>query len=348
MSLRTRSLLVLLLVYLLAGAFGWAVWKFLPLGDPVWSMLAGDLAATLVVWLFGVILDNSSVYDPYWSVVPPFLLLGWAVSLGSFPGTGGILLFLAVTLWAFRLTANWFRGWKDFSVQDWRYVMIRKEHPRMWFLANLFGINLMPTLIVFFQMAGSWRFLAAAPQLDFWILFGFCLCLAAVVIQSVSDRQMEAFRRKNAGKGKCIDEGLWRYSRHPNYFGEVAMWWGGVAHHLRRYGKLGPLGACPDPDDRPVSFHQHPHDGKKDPFHPSSVPPVSAPGFDSRAVFPPFRGQRRFRRRIRRGARLNPGFFQRKTAPKQGFLWTKGFRYDIITERVRFLTTLLPRAAIRP
>lgn len=226
MSLRTRSLLVLLLVYLLAGAFGWAVWKFLPLGDPVWSMLAGDLAATLVVWLFGVILDNSSVYDPYWSVVPPFLLLGWAVSLGSFPGTGGILLFLAVTLWAFRLTANWFRGWKDFSVQDWRYVMIRKEHPRMWFLANLFGINLMPTLIVFFQMAGSWRFLAAAPQLDFWILFGFCLCLAAVVIQSVSDRQMEAFRRKNAGKGKCIDEGLWRYSRHPNYFGEVAMWWG--------------------------------------------------------------------------------------------------------------------------
>lgn len=226
MSARTRSLLALAGIYLLAGGFGWFVWRYLPLGDPIWRMLAGDVSATLVVWLFGVILENSSVYDPYWSVFPPFLLLQWSISLGTFPGTSGILLYIAVLLWAIRLTANWFGGWKDFTVQDWRYVMIRKEHPRLWFLANLFGINLMPTLIVFFQMAGSWRFLSADPELNIWILSGFFLCLAAMVIQAAADRQMDSFRQKNPGKGKCIEEGLWRYSRHPNYFGEVAMWWG--------------------------------------------------------------------------------------------------------------------------
>ena len=79
MSARTRSLLALAGIYLLAGGFGWFVWRYLPLGDPIWRMLAGDVSATLVVWLFGVILENSSVYDPYWSVAPIILIITWTI-----------------------------------------------------------------------------------------------------------------------------------------------------------------------------------------------------------------------------------------------------------------------------
>lgn len=226
MTSRTRSLWTLLGIYLFAGAFAWATFQYLPVSDVVWRMLGADLAATIVVWLFGVILENSSVYDPYWSLIPPFLLLGWIGFRGVVPGAGVVLLGTAVLIWAVRLTGNWFRGWKDFTVQDWRYDRIRKNHPRLWFVANLFGINLMPTLIVFFQMAGAWRFLSANPGLNVWVVSGFAVCIGAVILQTAADREMDRFRRNNAGKGRCIDEGLWRFSRHPNYFGEVAMWWG--------------------------------------------------------------------------------------------------------------------------
>jgi len=96
----------------------------------------------------------------------------------------------------------------------------------MWFLANLMGINLMPTVIVFLQLAGTYRFIETAPDLNGWIIGGASISLMAVFLQSLADHQMQSFRDRNRGKKQCIDEGLWRLSRHPNYFGEVAMWWG--------------------------------------------------------------------------------------------------------------------------
>jgi len=93
-------------------------------------------------------------------------------------------------------------------------------------VANLFGIHLMPTLIVFLQLSGSVDFLANVSILNGWMIVGFLICIGAVFIQMIADRQMASFRIKNQGKRQCINEGLWKFSRHPNYFGEVAMWWG--------------------------------------------------------------------------------------------------------------------------
>jgi steroid 5-alpha reductase family enzyme len=105
--------------------------------------------------------------------------------------------------------------------------MIRESRPKMWFLANLVGINLMPTVIVFLQLAGAYRFIEAAPDWNGWIVGGAVVSLTAVFLQSLADHQMETFRKRNQeGKKRCIEEGLWKISRHPNYFGEVALWWG--------------------------------------------------------------------------------------------------------------------------
>lgn len=225
-SSHTKSMIELGIVYFLAIALGTITYLLFGSANVLLRMLIADIVATVVVWFHGIIRHNSSVYDPYWSVIPPLVVLGWVIEYKPEFNLPLAFLFLAILLWSIRLTANWAKGWTDFSDQDWRYVMIRKQAPKLWVISNLFGINMMPTFIVFIQLAGSQSFIKNAKELSLWTILGLLVSLAAIAVEYVSDHQMAEFRLKNQGKHQCIDEGLWHYSRHPNYFGEVSMWWG--------------------------------------------------------------------------------------------------------------------------
>lgn len=225
-SSQQKSMVELGVVYFVAIGFGTLTYLLLDLPNAVLRMLVADVVATVVVWFHGILRNNSSVYDPYWSVIPPLIVLGWIIEARAEFNLALAVFFFAILLWSVRLTVNWAKGWTDFKDQDWRYVMIRKKAPKLWFISNLFGINLMPTFIVFIQLAGSLSLIRNAKELSFWGILGFLVCLLAIAAEFIADRQMAEFRRKNKGKHQCIDEGLWHYSRHPNYFGEVSMWWG--------------------------------------------------------------------------------------------------------------------------
>ncbi|MCK7492291.1 MAG: DUF1295 domain-containing protein [Comamonadaceae bacterium] len=97
-------------------------------GDVVLRAFLADVAMTVLVWAASLFVRNASVYDPYWSVVPPFLLLLAVIDSGAVHGTM-TMLYLAVLVWSVRLTANWASLWTDFSEQDWRYDMFRQKAP---------------------------------------------------------------------------------------------------------------------------------------------------------------------------------------------------------------------------
>ena len=101
---RTASFVAVALVYIIAAAIGIAVYRMLDLS---WwlSLLIADAAATVVTFIFSVIFGNASVYDPYWSVQPPVILIAFAI--GKKLTVLGVLLIIAVSYWAIRLTANW-------------------------------------------------------------------------------------------------------------------------------------------------------------------------------------------------------------------------------------------------
>ena len=183
-----------------------------------------DAAATLIVWGAGLVFKNSSVYDPYWSVAPAVIVPFWLIIKKS-DFSGAVILMLVVTIiWAARLTVNWALRWKGLSHQDWRYLLLKdKSSPRTWFLKNLIGINLMPSAIVFLALIPVYYSIGFEGEINYLIITGFIVSSAAVLVQSLSDAQMDLFRKSNSGN---IDKGLWRYSRHPNYFGEVMFWWG--------------------------------------------------------------------------------------------------------------------------
>jgi len=206
-------------------AIGFIVYKILfPILLPIISMLIADILMTLFIYIMGIQIKNASLYDPYWSVVPPFILLVWIITWLGY-SIFGLIVLTIITIWAIRLTYNWWKNWKGFKFQDWRYDLLREKSPKFYPITNLFGIHLIPTLVVFFQMPII--FFALFNGIKNWVFFiGALMSLSAPIIQYIADRQMYVFRQKNSESKKVINTGLWRFSRHPNYFGEILFWLG--------------------------------------------------------------------------------------------------------------------------
>lgn len=251
---RRLSFLLVIAVYILAFFAAFAVYGFLDEIKPLTAMFFADAAATVVVWLCGVLFNNSSLYDPYWSVAPIVIIPVWFLQKGisltiTLPG---VLLLLVVFIWGIRLTLNWAVVWRGISHQDWRYTMYREKMPQFWFFVNFFGINMMPTVLVFLAMIPAYFAIANVQKMTWLMGIGFVLCIASAVTQHIADRQMRAFRSLVSAEGQCIDEGLWRFSRHPNYLGEIGFWWGiwliqqgGIVNRgdffLEKYSVAGPV-----------------------------------------------------------------------------------------------------------
>lgn len=224
---RSWSFAVITIIYLIAAALG--VWTFLALDETavLLRLFVADFVATVFVWLWGVIFRNSSVYDPYWSVAPPLMLTGYAIHCGAF-SFPVLLMLVAVWCWAIRLTGNWAYTFPNLNKQDWRYDMYKERFPRLWHIVNFTGINLMPTIVVFLAMIPGFLLIgmsAASPlQANIWTWLGFFVCISAATLQLISDTQAHRFRREH--RGEVCTVGLWNRSRHPNYLGEILMWWG--------------------------------------------------------------------------------------------------------------------------
>ena len=194
---------------------------------PVLVAALADLAATLVVFCFSVRHDNSSVYDPYWSVAPIFIVAGWAFSAPGGPGVRAVVVCVLVTVWGLRLTANWVARWRGLGDEDFRYAEIRARTGRLYWPASLVTIHLLPTAWVFLGLLAAWPALEgdgpAAGVLD---AVAVAVTAGGIAVEAVADRQLRRFLRSRRDPSAVLETGLWSLSRHPNYFGEITFWWG--------------------------------------------------------------------------------------------------------------------------
>jgi len=232
---RSASFAIVALVYLLAFAAG--VLAFVRASaymTDLPALLLADVVATIVVWLFGLHYENVSVYDPYWSVAPPLMFTVWALfkSCWTLPV---ILLLVAVWYWGIRLTGNWAYTFKGLRHEDWRYLRYREEQPPLLFhLTNFFGLNMMPTLLVFACMVPGFLLFGPVQQPQPLTFVGFAVCICAASLQLVADTQIHRFRKEHPGQ--FCNRGLWKHGRHPNYCGEISMWWGVWIMYASLYG----------------------------------------------------------------------------------------------------------------
>ncbi|MFP4362256.1 MAG: DUF1295 domain-containing protein [Spirochaetia bacterium] len=209
--------------------------------------LAADIAATVVIFICSFIFNNSSLYDPYWSVWPPFMYLYWmSASSVTLPK---VLLLVGVLIWAIRLTANWAAGWQGMGHEDWRYQDFRKQFPKLYWGISFFGIHLFPTIIVFISSVPAYFLFSASGTstpltMNFFSILSLLIIILAVGISYTADKQLREFKQRHS-RNAVIQSGLWKYSRHPNYLGEILFWWGIYFYTVSFYPELWYLILCP-------------------------------------------------------------------------------------------------------
>ncbi len=212
-----------MIVYALALAVALFVYRRVA-GNVLLRVFAADIAATVFVYAVSLPLGNASVYDPYWSVAPVVMLPLCMADFGVW-NAGTIALLVCVSYWGIRLTANWAYTFQGYDNQDWRYTMLREKSGAFYPLVSLFGIMLFPTLVVFFCLMPALNYIQIGG-VNFVTMLGFALCLSAATLQLIADVQLHRFQKRAANRGQIIRSGVWRHARHPNYLGEILMWWG--------------------------------------------------------------------------------------------------------------------------
>jgi steroid 5-alpha reductase family enzyme len=221
---RRRDLVRVALAYAAALAMALAAGWALRDHHPILAAATADFVATLVVFGFSVRYNNSSLYDPYWSVAPLPIALYWAAA-GAL-GLQQLLLLALVALWGVRLTANWVARWRGIGDEDFRYQEIRGRTGRLYWPASFVSIHLLPTIWVFLGLLPLYPALARPSPVTAVQLVGLMVTAVAIVIEAAADRQLRAFLRTRRDPEAILDQGLWALCRHPNYLGEVLFWWG--------------------------------------------------------------------------------------------------------------------------
>lgn len=165
------------------------------------------------------------IVDAAWGMV--FILIGfWSFRLGS-QGLVQILATLLVVIWGIRLSFYISRRIDRSTGEDPRYVSMRRawrDHVALNAYLRIFVVQTLLALII----SGSVIFINFAPVAtpDFFAMIGAGIWVAGFLFESIGDAQLRRHLANPANKGKLMIKGLWRYTRHPNYFGEAVQWWG--------------------------------------------------------------------------------------------------------------------------
>tara|TARA_B100000809_G_scaffold98366_2_gene96899 strand:- start:8057 stop:8836 length:780 start_codon:yes stop_codon:yes gene_type:complete len=188
------------------------------------SGLCVVLGSMTLLWLVSLRLKDASIVDPFWG--PGFAIAAMTYYLvdGSYPNRGTLVLCL-VTLWAACLGYHLYvRNRRE--GEDPRYTAMRTAGGRLFPLISLFTIFWFQAFLLWVISLPILGSIASQAPLGFFDVFGTIVFLVGLTIESVADNQLALFRVAPANKGHVLDTGLWRYSRHPNYFGEAVLWWG--------------------------------------------------------------------------------------------------------------------------
>ena len=178
------------------------------------------------LWIISVFIKNASIVDPFWGFA--FVLAG----IFYFISTDGasvrkIILLILVVAWGMRLSI--FLGWRNFGKgEDYRYKQFRKDYGehRYWWVSffQVFLLQGLLSWIISVPLLAA-QYYSVDSQLNIVDYIAFTVWVIGFVFEAGGDFQMARFKANFANKGKVMDKGFWRYTRHPNYFGDATVWW---------------------------------------------------------------------------------------------------------------------------
>lgn len=188
--------------------------------------VGGAVAAWMAaLWLVSLAKRDASIVDAAWG--PGFLVAALAATAAAdaWREPRAWLLLGVAGAWALRLGIHLLaRNLR--TGEDPRYVAMREKHGARWWWASLFQVFLLQGAILLVVSLVLTQPIVAGGPVGPLAYVGAAVALVGTLFESVADAQLAAFKRDPASKGNVMDRGLWSLSRHPNYFGETAVWWG--------------------------------------------------------------------------------------------------------------------------
>lgn len=209
------------------------------------GVAALTIAALMIsTWVVSLVVRNASIVDIVWGL--GFVLVAWSVHLSTDGDAGRSRLLVAMaTIWGLRLSGYLF--WRNHgNGEDFRYRAMRKRYGDRFglvSLATVFGLQGVIMWIVSLPLQlGQVR---AEPGLGWLAAIGSLVWLVGLGFETIGDAQLAAFKKDPANAGTVMDRGLWRYTRHPNYFGDALVWWGiALVAAESGLGAIGLVGAA--------------------------------------------------------------------------------------------------------
>ena len=189
-----------------------------------------NLAAVIVfmvcVWILSLFKKDASIADIFWGL--GFIQVAWITFfLSNGEGLRRFIVLFMITLWGLRLSIHLFV--RNFGQgEDPRYRNMRSTHGKNFRIVSLFTVFLLQGFILWIiSLANQLAMFVRSPVHLTWLdALGIMIWGVGFVLESIADKQLLSFKSDPANKGKVLDTGLWNYSRHPNYFGEMLIWWG--------------------------------------------------------------------------------------------------------------------------
>jgi len=186
--------------------------------------LAAIAALTFLLWLVSLPLRDASIVDIFWGL--GFVAVAWLSStLAGFPGYRSLLVAALATIWGVRLSG--YLAWRNIGhTEDRRYREMRARWGGRFPVVSLFTVFWLQALILWIVAFPLQTAAASEISLNLIDLAGVALWLIGLIFETVGDAQLARFKADPANAGRVLQSGLWRYTRHPNYFGDFLVWWG--------------------------------------------------------------------------------------------------------------------------
>jgi len=214
---------------------------------PLMANFGVAIVSVVTLWLISIPLRDVSIIDMVFALIMYSILLVSTLMAEQFGAADKIML-AVIGLWAVRVTVhlvrrNWGHG------EDPRYTKLRSWVEGDWAFhwLSLRKVFLLQGVVLWLAtLPAQMAILITAPMSPTWLTYtGAAIALLGLAFETVADAQLSAFRADPSKRGSVLQTGLWRYSRHPNYFGELCVWWGvfvmACANPLALVSIIGPL-----------------------------------------------------------------------------------------------------------
>jgi steroid 5-alpha reductase family enzyme len=179
------------------------------------------LALMLVTWTLSLLLRDVSIVDVAWGV--GFVVVAW-VGVAEGHGSRRWLVAALVSVWGLRLAGYIARRKLRDRREDPRYAAWREKHGARFPLVSLFTVFLLQGVLILVVSLPVQGAKDGAPAVVDWL--GAVIWATGLFFEAAGDAQLARFKADPANRGRVMDRGLWRFTRHPNYFGDFLVWWG--------------------------------------------------------------------------------------------------------------------------